>query len=513
MPRCAGLTISGERCMRNVRNGTHCATHAAAAVPAYFDESDLRKLNSANLRDQQYALLALNRIRTAEDAETLVRANVLPRILFLLFNSDQTSIKDKALWILINLTSVPGDVGARAILRAQPDFFAQMLELTLTENAQIAENLFWCLANISAGSVAYSRMIIDLEFPTTCVVFLRDGRAPRSLLKFVAFLLSNLSQHMTVEEARETMTEISYIPNIVLTNQVILLELLWAINRLYLKCHTLSRPIALLLIDNLDIQSSKLMHPAINTISDICSSDDSELIECLVECGLLPKLNRMLLRPTFKPIVLLCLSNIAIEERGSIALMEEPGLLLNIISLMNQYKDAVWTLSNLATRGAAAIIPALIRHGGALSKFTQDNFATLEMRIKKVVLEGFMNLLSRGGADAYVMMRGSGVFTVLPAEHDDGEINSLLIRIRALAEPYSHFEPPVAAALVREENDPLPVSSAATVAEGRMYTELSRGSGSHTVNVADLLFTAADVAHLTGRGFIFRRDGTLAAPS
>jgi hypothetical protein len=510
MPVCAGIAGSGERCRRHVRNGTHCFMHhtpqrLAAAVPSYFSPLDIEHVNSSQRRLKLAGLLSLNRVRNDTDARALVASGILHRIIDFALDSDEDDqIRDRALWVLINLTSVPGDTGAQAILRMRPDFFTIIAENIALHGQQDVINYLWCLGNMASSVPVQAIAMIDSELHTTCVNILKDPRAGRETHRYAVFLLLNLASQTSQLAAHEIMTELADIPPIVLTNLSLLADLFWLINRLYLICRHVEIPTAVMLVNSLDLTANKAVKPAIETIADICSGNNSNIIMVMVTAGLIVKLHKLMYKPLFSPLALFCLSNLACEAQSIPCMLDAPGLLMDIFSFASRSRDAVWTLSNLASRGDHDTARALLRCGIGSVLFPLFDRADDLMKI--IILEALIGVLKQARAVAYVQFTVLGMGR-LPETHANPQINTLLAELRHESERFVAVELPPPLPHV----EPAPLSLAANLAAARMTEVLAHGGGPFIADVSDLVFTGADVTHLVGLGFRFRADGMLIA--
>lgn len=522
MPVCAGITSEGERCRRWVRNGTHCFMHPVAAryepplplaLPlslGFFTDQDIENVNSDQRRVKLAGLGALNKIRSDEDARAFLNAGVLRRVIDLALDLDDedSTVRDRALWVLINLTSVPGDTGSHAVLRERPDFITTVAENLVLETPTNVINLLWCLGNMAGSVPDQAIAMLDAELQTSCIDTLKDPSAEKEAHKNAAFLLTNLAPHTSQLIAREIMTDLAEIPPVVLTNLSLLVDLFWAMNRLYLTCRHAEIQTAVLLANSLDLISNKVVRPAIEIVADICASNDSALIFVMVSAGLLKKLHAMLYKPMFSPIALLCLSNIACEINCIPRILEMPGLLLDLLTFADRSRDAIWTVCNLTSRGDRHVGMALLRCGAGAQMLRRFNDSIETVQI--IIMESVHSLLSKCGAVAWAQLRGG--LSVLPASHGNPQIADLLVQVRRLAAQYDGAAVPAAAVAEPAEPDvdPRPLSVAVDVAAARMTEALARADGRFVADISDLVFTGADVAHLVGLGYRFRADGTLA---
>jgi hypothetical protein len=162
--------------------------------------------------------------------------------------------------------------------------------------------------------------------------------------------------------------------------------------------------------------------------------------------------------------------------------------------------DAVWTLSNLATRGSKAVIVKLVRCGipVVLVEVLQGDDVT--QLVRDLCLEGIAGILTKYpvGGGALVAPRVGAIRAHAGNEHAD-RILAFLTRAGVVG---ADDEVPAPAEPVYTPSPSVPV------ALGRLAD--SSGQNELRAHVGDLVFTAQDIAHLLGRGVIFHRDGTIA---
>lgn len=518
MPTCAGVTRSGERCRRFVSTGSHCASHkgttgntdAVAVTRNYFSPESIVNLNSTHRRQQLIGLNALNRIQTEADARAFLGANVLQRVVdFSLSEVEDTVLRDRAAWVLINLTSAPGDAGALAIVAVRPDFFTTVSEIILTNEPAIIANFLWCLGNMAASVPAHALQMIDAEIHWKCMNILKDPQNSRNLAKLAAFVLSNLASHTLPQIAQELMMEMSLIPPIVLMRIELLEDLLWTIQKLYSQCGHIEANTCALLIGGLDCISNKIVKPSLETLADICASNNTATINTLIISGLIPRFHAFFSKPIFKNMAMFCLSNLACEQKGAQRILETPGLLMDLMVALPS-RDSVWTICNLAQRGGEAALGALLRCGMIPALLSVFRGASDPMKI--IILESLIELLKKRGGLAFAQLRLNGLAN-LPTTHTNERIAELLLEMQEEVGRYAGVDLPAAAAPEATEivGSAQPLTVASSLAAARIGEAVSRGIPQTSVDISDLVFTAADVAHLIGLGYSFRHDGHLFA--
>jgi hypothetical protein len=465
----------------------------------YFSAQDIAHVNSNNNVHILAGLASLNRIRTLEHVRDFLASNILDRVITLFLDSRSVHIRDNACWVLTNLASIAEDrSGADAILGSRPNMLQLLHERLITEgNPHLLASILWCLANIASSGDDLARRIVDEELHAIGGDIMTNPRQNTNLRKNAAFLVRVLVNVMTREEALGSLAQVEEIPPAILMDTNVLGELLWMIHDLYARTGTLGGITPSFLVDIFYQTGARFISPALRTIGDICAGNDRPLINRFLGANLLPALYGILHRPVFTRDILWVFSNLAVDAEGSQALLETSGLLFDIGLLANTHMDAVWTLSNLATRGSKAIIVKLVRCGipVVLIEVLQEDVTQL---VRDLCLEGIAGILTKYpvGGVALVAPRVAFIRTHAGNAHAD-RILEFLGRAGIVEAP----DPPPA--------DPVYTPSPSVpVALGRLAD--SSGRNEQRADVVDLVFTAQDIAHLLGRGIIFHRDGTIA---
>lgn len=499
MPQCVTICRNGARCRNKTSNET-CALHTAALLREgiFYTTRDINNLNSNNQHSQLIGLRAFTKIQNELNVRAFLRSNLLPRILHLCFNSMRDDVRDTAFWVLINLTSAPGDAGSRAIMNVMPNFFERINDVFSYNDNNLITNALWCLSNMAASLPEYSRNMIDLDIHNVCIDYLTNGRVARSIQRYAAFLLSNLAPSTNVELATTIMNSLEEIPPIILSDVSLMTDLAWVMNKLYVISHNIKKSNVLFLCELLKSKYLRILIPVLNTIVEICSDHKSEPIIWLIEARVLRRLQSFLSRSELLPSVLLTLSNIAVESAGSLAIIETPGLLLDIMSYKDIHNDAVFTIANLAARGSQVVIDALLHFScGALLLRCLEN-----TKIQALALEGIHILLQKGGSLAYLQLMAHNIVDKISRLDN----NPIILSINELLSRFNNvITNQIVHAPVLLNSTP---SNSGLLAEGRMLNMISRGN-QQNVDVSDLLFTAGDIGYLTNHNYVFMPDGQL----
>jgi hypothetical protein len=499
--RCEALTKMGIQCRRNAVREGRCTTHRLAGARAinYFSPQDLDWVNGNNNVQILSGLANLNRIRTVEHVQQFLASNILDRVLTLFLQHRSVHVRDNSCWVLTNLASVAEDrTGAEAILGARPQMMSLFLSRLVAEgNPHLRSSMLWCLANIASSGEDFARRILDEELHTLAGGFLDNPAHNTNLRRNATFLVRVLVCAMTREEALGSLAQLEEIPPAILLDTNVLSDLLWAIHDLYEKTATLGGITPAFLVNILQQTSARFLSPALRTIGGICASDDRPLINRFLNSNLLPALCGILNRPVFTRDVLWVFSNLAVDPEGANALLETSGLLFDLGLLTQTHSDAVWTLSNLATRGSKAIIQKLVRCGipVVLMELLKDN---LTAQGRNLCLEGIMGMLIKNPvATGSLIAPHVGIFQRYVGAPNVEAILGLLAR-GGIEAPAVTETPPI----------PYTPSGGATTALGRLADEGSRNE--EKANVDDLVFTAQDVAYMIGNGVVFHADGSIA---
>jgi hypothetical protein len=509
MPKCAAQTRRGTQCTRNILPGlTYCSIHNNTENPQrYFNGETVEDIQSNVKTRIVRGLNALNKIYNERQLNDLINANIIGNIISFLLDNDDIQINDAAAWVLTNISALEGTRGSELIWTHLPDMAERVHNFIVSKNPSVVSSLMMCLANIAASKEEYCDAMIDLNYYTTCVEYLKNTGYNATIRKNACFLLLNLVKNINLEHATFINEELQNIPPILLNDSMLLSDLLWVIHKLYNVTESLSINPSLL-IENLRSKSIRLINPSLQTIGDIVANDNTELINRLLRCGMTRALHALLLRSLYVKQIIWIFSNLAVENLGSEYIVESPGLLLDIIS-QTPCIDLYFTLSNLAVRGNNNVINALIRCG--CGNLLVRGLTHTGQIIRTICLEGIDALLKKGGHVVYVSLMNAGLradFDRLGDEHNEQKalLEATLSNFQniQLIQTFENNAPPYV----------INPSNAALLAAARVTLELSRGTGGDgRVSVSDLLFTADDVAYLNILGYVFQAGGTLGLPT
>jgi hypothetical protein len=434
-----------------------------------------------------------------EHVQQFLVSNILDRVIHLFFDARSIHIRDNACWVLMNLASVDNDrTGAAAILGARPQMLDLFHEHLLTEgNPHLLGNMLWCLANIAGSGDDFARQILDTDLHTFAGDVVSNPAYNTNLRRNAIFLLRVLSPIMRREEALGVLAQVEMIPPAILLDTNVLSDLMWTIHELFRKTHTIGGLMPAFFVNVLSMTGARFIAPALRTAGDICASDNRDLINRFLGSNLVPAVYCLLGRPAFTRDILWMFSNLAVDPEGASALLEVSGLLFDIGLLAHTYPDAVWTLSNLATRGSKDVVEKLIKAGApiVLCEVLAEDLSEME---RNLCLEGLQGMLLKNPVAVSALI-APHISTF--QRHSGTPLADGLLAVLARG----GIEAP--AALTAEALDAIAPSGAVGVALGRLGLETARNGT--TVNIGDLLFTATDIAYMLNRGIVFHRDGAI----
>jgi hypothetical protein len=507
MSQCVILTKSGAQCKRNAEIGRiKCASHRSSLAPSYFSAQHIELIRGNNLRSIILGLTALNKIQTEDDVTNFLNADILTRVIDLL-SSPHGTVKDRAIWVLTNLSAQEAPAGSAAIWNAYPNMPDRIHTFLVEESPSLVGSMMNCVSNIASSDPAFSQSMIRLNYQRICTDILIDPHFRGANHKNALFLLFNLSKFFNKDEAAAVLTQLSLIPPIILGNRDLATDLLWTLNFLYDKTDNLMGFNPSFLTDNLESKFMRHITPALRIIGNICSGKNSELIYKLLKGGLLKTFHTILkTHEKLNNDILWIFSNLAVEDFGAIEIIEEPGLLLDIVQLIPKEINAIWIISNLAKGGSSSIITALNRCGCGLALVRQigdiNNVQT------QLILEGIQAMIEKGGSLVYLPLSQVNLKSKL--EHmRAASLSAKNIEICQAILSYIDNLPDVQLAPIVRDIGPVIQTSAATLALSRMSTMLARGALPEPVDVSDLLFTGSDIAFIMNHGYRFTTDGKL----
>jgi hypothetical protein len=361
--------------------------HIIIPPDAIFNTDDLAALLSNNPTILIEVLRKLRTFRDQKDAEYFIGAGLLQRILGLVRHLDP-HVCDGALWVLINLTSLPGDYGAQAILglNGLPPLYAALL----SPNLNIHKSALWCLCNMAGSSKHVAVAMIAGHYHLIAPAVLISPLTAPDSRHYCARLFSNFAKHLNREQALFALQTLASMPTSNLTDIETMIHVLWGLASIAKKFTTIGDFPIRVVVDHL---REGCKDPALEIIVCLSSSEDTRLIRSMVDLGTIGLLHNML-RGTLvaqKNIAAFALSNIACDVPDEF--LTSPGLLFEIIhSLENS--ECMWILCNLLSKltsdGCTSALQkgALLRLAETLEKSEKD----LTSKQVNVILEGIQHL-------------------------------------------------------------------------------------------------------------------------
>lgn len=487
---------------------------AEAVVGTYFTAQDIRNTMSEVQEDQIRGLSALNKIITTEHARQLVTSLILPRVIHLFIHSDSEPVRDAAIWVLTNLAASPGVYGAVAVWGSGAELQHAMVDVLREGSRRLKSETFWCLANIAASHPDFGNAMVVLDLHTISFNAIADVANAGRLRKNAAFLLGNLAKYLDEGRAGALLDQMMTLPPIVYTDTLAMVDLMWAINVLQFRAQNLENISCTVLVERLSHQDARVVNPALLTIDNVCAGSNRSLIKEMLRVGVVPALRRLLGRRVFRADVLRTFSNLAVEIEGADAMIREPNLLYEINELVSVSIDAIWIICNMATRGLIRHVRAMIGCGcaAALVRAVPD-INELGLRL---IVEGLLAILQKDGSTAHRALNEVGFEAVLDrlsgheSEYVRRYTEEMLEVWRGLESPAAAPTPALPpAAFAVAMRGRYTVSPQTRLAIDRVAEEMSRGEHMRWVSVGDLLFTAPDIAYITGLGYMFDIEGRL----
>ena len=482
---------------------------------AYFSAQDIDDTLSEVQERQVRGLTALNKIVTGEHVEQLLQTAMLRRVVELFIHSTHETVRDAAIWVLTNLAAMPGDRGAAAVWGSGPPLHRAMVQAATLGARRIMSETFWCLANIAGSGPLFATDMIHYNLHTIALGVISDPSTGGRLRKNAVFLLGNLAPHLDERVAAVLLDQLTTLPPVIFTDNVSMVDLLWAIHVLQYRAQNIANISCAVLVERLSHEETRMINPALLTIDNICAGTNRDLIKELLRVGVVGGLHRLLRRRLFAGHVLRTFSNLAVEIEGADVIVRTSGLLYDINAYVRLSTEALWVLCNLATRGLPRHVRAMIGCGSPTALLQMAVPTVDELRLRLVV-EGLLAILQKDGVAAQQFLGALGFEARIQVlnEHESDyirrHVGEILDVWRGLGVP---TVPPAAVAALPPAAFAVAmvgrytISPQTRMAIDRVVEESGRGEGERWVSVSDLIFTAADVAYLTGLGYAFDIEG------
>merc|ERR1711916_422065 len=282
--------------------------------------------------------------------DLVIEAGVVPLFVEFLSADDDPQLQFEAAWALTNIASGQS-YQTREVITNQA--VPQLVKPLATGNAEVREQVVWCLGNIAGDSTQCRDYVLHCKIMEPLLYNLTTSTSKVSMLRNATWTLSNL-------------------------------------------CRGKPQP------------DWSFVSPSLPTRARLIYWNDVQT-QCVLNCAVLPCLLYLLGSPkeNIKKEACWTISNITAGNKHQIKAVIDANLIAPLIEILNTStyyktrKEAAWAISNLTSGGSPEHIRYIVSRGAI--KPLCDLLFINDPRIVLVALEGLENILKIGELDAKTM--------------------------------------------------------------------------------------------------------------
>ena len=346
----------------------------------------------------------------------LLAHGLLPHLTSLIQNCRHSTILFEVLWCFVNVSSSSTPSHVKAI--ASSGIVFDIANLLKYGDRDVCEQAIWFIANMAGENEQYRNALWGMVNVTDGLMFHLIHPANISVLTKSAWAISNLFRGQSsniIEMAIRFVPELVSKTTIGVNGRVPAADLVELMNALFsiTECCTETCAMVLengtlpVLIDAITYyhelpNTTMLLFPIVRMIWQFSAGTEQQT-EQVILSGFLNYALKLLQsrKKHIRRDVLLALSNIAAGTHDQIdKLIRKSSLMKEIVRLANDgsaeiKKQALWTMSNIATQGTIKQVHVLVQHQ-CIASFCRYLTTSADNQLALVVLEAIETLLLNG---------------------------------------------------------------------------------------------------------------------
>jgi len=371
----------------------------------------LAGINSNNVQSQYEKTMQVRKMLSIEmnpPIQPIIDAGIVPRLVSFLTCSDNPGLQFEASWALTNIASGTTE-HTRVVINngAVPTF----ISLLASPSDDVREQAVWALGNIAGDSTECRNMVLEAGILEP-LLQLCSQDPKLTLLRNATWTLSNLCRGKPQVPFEAIKSTLPILSNLLFhPDNDVLTDACWAFSYISDDIGPYNEKISAViqsgavprLINLLGHKSNNVKHPALRTIGNIVTGDDTQT-QVVIDHNALPRL-LVLLSNSKKAIrkeACWTISNITAGSVGQIEAVIQTNLFQPVIQLLlagefDVKKEAAWAVSNATSGGN----PEQIRHLVSLEVIPClcDLLKSNNCKVIMVALEGLENILKVGEND------------------------------------------------------------------------------------------------------------------
>jgi len=371
----------------------------------------LAGINSNNIQSQYEKTMQVRKMLSIEmnpPIQPIIDAGIVPKLVSFLTCSDNPGLQFEASWALTNIASGTTEHTRVVISNGAVPTFVSLLA---SPSDDVREQAVWALGNIAGDSTECRNMVLEAGILEP-LLQLCSQDPKLTLLRNATWTLSNLCRGKPQVPFEAIKSTLPILSNLLFhPDNDVLTDACWAFSYISDDIGPYNKKISAViqsgavprLINLLGHKSNNVKHPALRTIGNIVTGDDTQT-QIVINNNALPQL-LVLLSNAKKAIRKEACWTISNITAGSVSQIEaviknnlfEPVIQLLLAGEFDVKKEAAWAVSNATSGGNSE----QIRHLVSLDVIPClcDLLNSNNCKVIMVALEGLENILKVGEND------------------------------------------------------------------------------------------------------------------